>query len=150
MRRCVGCGAPVDAGSGTQVCGRCGAPIVPDDDVTRPIPTAWGGAGSAAPVVAAADRPCLLVLRGPNVGSLWTTRAGMTTIGRHPASDVFLNDVSVSRRHAVVERAGDGVWVADSGSLNGTYLNGERIDGREGMRSGDRLQIGRFRMVFIA
>lgn len=71
-----------------------------------------------------------------------------TTIGRHPDSDIFLDDVTVSRRHAEVVHAGGRFTVADAGSLNGTYLNRERIEKSE-MHSGDELQIGKFRLVFL-
>ncbi|MFB0901841.1 MAG: FHA domain-containing protein, partial [Acidimicrobiales bacterium] len=72
-----------------------------------------------------------------------------TTIGRHPDSDIFLDDVTVSRRHAEVHREGDAVLLNDVGSLNGTYLNRTRIDS-ESLRSGDEVQVGKFKLVFLA
>jgi pSer/pThr/pTyr-binding forkhead associated (FHA) protein len=90
----------------------------------------------------------LVVKRGPNAGSRFTLGDGTTTIGRHPESDIFLDDVTVSRRHAAVNLADGHYTVTDAGSLNGTYLNRERIE-KAVMHSGDELQIGKFRLVFL-
>jgi pSer/pThr/pTyr-binding forkhead associated (FHA) protein len=94
------------------------------------------------------DVGLLVVKRGPNAGSRFSLTAGTTTIGRHPDSDIFLDDVTVSRRHAEVKHDGGTFTVSDVGSLNGTYLNRERIEQAE-MHSGDELQIGKFRLVFL-
>ncbi len=72
----------------------------------------------------------------------------MTTAGRHPDSDIFLDDVTVSRRHAEIVVVGDGFLVRDVGSLNGTYVNRERID-EAPLANGDELQIGKFKLVFL-
>ena len=90
----------------------------------------------------------LVVKRGPNAGSRFALEAGKTTIGRHPDSDIFLDDVTVSRRHAEVHHDGAAFTVNDVGSLNGTYLNRERIEQAD-LHSGDELQIGKFRLVFL-
>jgi pSer/pThr/pTyr-binding forkhead associated (FHA) protein len=90
----------------------------------------------------------LVVKRGPNAGSRFALGVGKTTIGRHPDSDIFLDDVTVSRRHAEVRHAEDRFSVNDVGSLNGTYLNRERIEEAD-LHSGDELQIGKFRLVFL-
>ncbi len=71
------------------------------------------------------------------------------TIGRHPESDVFLDDVTVSRRHAEVRFEEGGYWAHDVGSLNGTYLNRQRIDNAP-LSSGDEVQVGKFRLLFLA
>jgi pSer/pThr/pTyr-binding forkhead associated (FHA) protein len=71
-----------------------------------------------------------------------------TTIGRHPESDIFLDDVTVSRRHAEVHRDRGAVLLNDVGSLNGTYLNRTRIESGS-LRSGDEVQIGKFKLVFL-
>ncbi len=94
----------------------------------------------------------LVVTRGPNAGSRYALAPGdeaVTTIGRHPDSDIFLDDITVSRRHAEVRRQQDAYWAYDVGSLNGTYLNRERIE-KAVLSSGDELQVGRFRLVFLA
>ena len=90
----------------------------------------------------------LVVKRGPNAGSRFLLDKDATTVGRHPESDIFLDDVTVSRRHAEFHRAGDGFVVRDVGSLNGTYLNRERIE-ESPLSGGDEVQIGKFRLVFF-
>ena len=91
----------------------------------------------------------LVVRRGPNAGSRFALEKPVTTVGRHPDSDIFLDDVTVSRRHAEVAIEPERFMVRDVGSLNGTYLNRERIEESE-MHNGDVLQIGKFRLVFLA
>lgn len=90
----------------------------------------------------------LVVVRGPNAGSRFLLDRDTTTIGRHPDSDIFLDDVTVSRRHAEVMRADDAMHVRDLGSLNGSYVNGERVEQAE-LATGDELQIGRFKLLFV-
>jgi pSer/pThr/pTyr-binding forkhead associated (FHA) protein len=91
----------------------------------------------------------LVVTRGPNSGSRFALDEELTTAGRHPDSTIFLDDITVSRRHAEVRRVGDGYWVTDVGSLNGTYLNRERVE-RGALNDGDELQIGTFKLLFLA
>jgi pSer/pThr/pTyr-binding forkhead associated (FHA) protein len=91
----------------------------------------------------------LVVTRGPNSGSRFALDAALVTAGRHPDSGIFLDDITVSRRHAEVRRVGDGYKVADVGSLNGTYLNRQRVEEAE-LRDGDELQIGTFKLLFLA
>ena len=90
----------------------------------------------------------LVVKRGPNAGSRFLLDADTTTAGRHPESDIFLDDVTVSRRHAEFVREGSGFVVRDVGSLNGTYLNRERIEAAS-LAGGDEVQIGKYRLVFL-
>ncbi|MGW6461192.1 FHA domain-containing protein [Streptomyces sp. NPDC055078] len=92
----------------------------------------------------------LVVRRGPNSGSRFLLDGELTTAGRHPQSDIFLDDVTVSRRHVEFRRGPDGSFsVADVGSLNGTYVNRERIDSVY-LANGDEVQIGKYRLVFYA
>lgn len=91
----------------------------------------------------------LVVKRGPNAGSRFLLDADVTTAGRHPESDIFLDDVTVSRRHAEFARTESGFLMRDVGSLNGTYLNRERID-EAGLAGGDEVQIGKYRLIFLA
>jgi pSer/pThr/pTyr-binding forkhead associated (FHA) protein len=91
----------------------------------------------------------LVVLRGPNTGARFLLDADEVSAGRHPDSDIFLDDVTVSRRHATFRREGDVFLVRDVGSLNGTYVNRERIDDAA-LKTGDEVQIGKFRLVFYA
>jgi hypothetical protein len=90
----------------------------------------------------------LVVLRGPNAGSRFLLDSEFTSAGRHPDSDIFLDDVTVSRRHAEFTRHGDRFTVRDVGSLNGTYVNRERIEEAE-LFGGDEVQIGKFRLLFM-
>jgi hypothetical protein len=90
----------------------------------------------------------LLVMRGPNAGSRFRLDGDLTTAGRHPDSDIFLDDVTVSRRHAEFYRRGALFTVRDVGSLNGTYVNRERIEEAE-LTGGDEVQIGKFRLLFL-
>lgn len=92
----------------------------------------------------------LVVTRGPNAGERFTLDRESLRAGRHPDSDIFLDDVTVSRRHVeIVRDAGQGFVVRDAGSLNGTYLNRVRIE-EAVLNDGDELQIGKFRLVFVA
>lgn len=90
----------------------------------------------------------LVSARGPNAGSQFLLDQSVTTAGRHPDSDIFLDDVSVSRRHTEFRVEDDGTWVVDVGSLNGTYLNREPVDSAR-LTHGDEVQIGKFRLVFM-
>ncbi|MFC5745495.1 FHA domain-containing protein [Actinomadura rugatobispora] len=90
----------------------------------------------------------LVVRRGPNAGSRFLLDKDRTSAGRHPESEIFLDDVTVSRRHAEFAREGGAFYVRDVGSLNGTYVNRQRID-QAGLSGGDEVQIGKFRMVFL-
>ena len=92
----------------------------------------------------------LVVRHGPNAGSSYRLEQPVTAIGRHPDSEIFLDDITVSRRHVVVERDGDdgGYTLRDVGSLNGTYVNRKRVD-EAALRDRDEVQIGRFRLTFV-
>ena len=91
----------------------------------------------------------LVVKRGPNAGSKFVLENDVTKVGRHPDSEIFLDDITVSRRHAEFVRQGRGYVVRDVGSLNGTYLNRERLE-ESALTAGDEVQIGKFRLVFLA
>lgn len=91
----------------------------------------------------------LVVTRGPNSGSRFALDSPVTTAGRHPDSTIFLDDIAVSRRHAEIRQIGDGYRVVDVGSLNGTYVNRERVEEVD-LHDGDELQIGTFKLVFLA
>ena len=105
-----------------------------------------GGVGGAI-----VEGPALAVRSGGGIsGEIFRIAAERVTIGRDPRSDIFLDDVTVSRNHAVVERAGSTITLQDLGSLNGTYVNRRRIDAPEQLADGDELQIGKFRLAYIA
>ena len=118
----------------------------------EPVPDVEVGLSTEDQATIEALRPgtaLLLVLRGPNTGARFLLDAPVTTTGRHPDSDIFLDDVTVSRKHAVFQADGESFVVRDVGSLNGTYVNRERIDSMV-LRPGDEVQIGKYRLVFYA
>jgi hypothetical protein len=92
----------------------------------------------------------LVGVRGPNKGARFLLDRDLVTVGRHPDSDIFLDDITVSRRHAEFRRDAQRYWVHDVGSLNGTYVNGVRAEDRL-LSTGDEVQVGKFKLVaFVA
>jgi pSer/pThr/pTyr-binding forkhead associated (FHA) protein len=91
----------------------------------------------------------VVVRRGPNAGSRFLLDRNTTTVGRHPDSDIFLDDITVSRRHAVIRRDRGTYEVSDAGSLNGTYVNHERVETAT-LRHLDELQVGRFVLILVS
>jgi pSer/pThr/pTyr-binding forkhead associated (FHA) protein len=130
---------PVDATSTISISGIEALEPGPDDDAL---------ADQAAVEALPPGAGLLVVRRGPNAGSRFLLDADVTTAGRHPESDIFLDDVTVSRRHAEFRRGDNGFAVRDVGSLNGTYVDRERID-EANLHGGDEVQIGKFRLVFL-
>ena len=108
-----------------------------DDDLTVGIDDLPEGAAT------------LVVTRGPGAGSRFLLDEDVVQAGRHPESDIFLDDVTVSRRHAELARGASGWLVRDVGSLNGTYVNRQRIEDDASLANGDEVQIGRFKLVFL-
>jgi pSer/pThr/pTyr-binding forkhead associated (FHA) protein len=137
---CTHCGHRNEASA--RFCSSCGTPVTGASqagDVTAEIPLVpdvpEGGA-------------LVHVLRGPNAGSTYVLDTATTAIGRHPDSAIFLDDITVSRRHSSIDRDDDGVFsIRDVGSLNGTYVNRERVESRT-LADGDEVQVGRFHLVF--
>ncbi len=91
----------------------------------------------------------LMIKKGPDAGMRFVINRDIVSIGRHPESDIFLDDITVSRRHAEIRREGSAYSLLDTGSLNGTYLNHERIEASP-LGDGDELQIGKFRLLFFS
>jgi pSer/pThr/pTyr-binding forkhead associated (FHA) protein len=89
----------------------------------------------------------LVAHSGPNSGARFLLDSDITTAGRHPDADIFLDDVTVSRRHVEFRRTARSFEVVDTGSLNGTYVNHDRVDSVE-LKSGNEVQIGKFRLTF--
>jgi hypothetical protein len=153
---CTHCGHENPAGA--NFCGQCGRPLGRADasgEATttgglRPDDISAVGTRDVEPPVALAEldlgTALLAVVRGPNEGARFLLDRNVVTVGRHPDSDIFLDDVTVSRRHAEFRREGNRFWVHDVGSLNGTYVNGERSDDRL-LATGDEVQIGKFKLV---
>ncbi|MEY4605910.1 MAG: hypothetical protein RLY45_670 [Actinomycetota bacterium] len=138
-------------------CSSCGSILDRSDDHTvtigrvDPLQDAPGAEDDI--VVRLGDLPrgmATLVMRnGPLAGTSVSLSSRLTRIGRHSESELQLDDVTVSRRHAEIERVGDGYVVRDDGSLNGTYVNGERVD-EATLQQGDEVQVGKFRLIFFS
>ena len=158
---CTRCGHNNPEGS--RFCAQCGAALSQEriGESTSVIPKVGGEDSAETPEVTEADAHAgaieslpagsalLVVKRGPNAGSRFLLDQDVTTAGRHPDSDIFLDDVTVSRRHAEFHRDGGTFTVRDVGSLNGTYVNRERVEAAT-LSNGDEVQIGKFRLVYIA
>ena len=135
-------------------CASCGAPLATlREDPTTVTFIPEPGEATDDLSVEVGDMPpgvgILVVKRGPNVGSRFALEKDVVQAGRHPDSDIFLDDVTVSRRHAeIVRDPAGGYEVRDAGSLNGTYLNRQRVESSP-LADGDELQIGTFKLVFL-
>ena len=148
---CSSCGAPLEATADPVVEERedptTTISLVPPDNASGEIPT---GEVKVAIEELPEGLGMLVVKRGPNAGSRFVLESAVTRIGRHPDSDIFLDDITVSRRHAEFLKQSGGYRVRDVGSLNGTYLNRERIEDEAPLANGDEVQIGKFKLVFLS
>ena len=147
---CTRCGHPNH--DDARFCVDCGHPL--HEDVTLTLPAIEGDDDGHDEFPFPHDelesgQSLLLVKRGPNAGSTFLIDQETTPTGRDPGSAIFLDDVTVSRKHAVFERRGDEWFVKDTGSLNGTYVNGEQVDETK-LTTGDEVQIGKFKLTFFA
>jgi len=147
---CTRCGHPNK--DEARYCANCGAALQDETTLTlTPIETE-GDTTTEFPFPEDELEPgqaLLLVKHGPNAGSTFLVQGDSTSIGRNPKSDVFLDDVTVSRKHAELRRAADVFTIHDLGSLNGTYVNRERVE-MTTLASSDKIQIGKFKLVFFA
>ena len=155
MVDCPACGHANATGS--NFCAQCGEKLTRSSDATRTIPIILEdirSAGEQSTVVLEAirDLPAgnalLLVERGPDTGAKYLLDTDQATAGRHPKSDIFLDDITVSRHHCRFVRSHEGFSLEDLGSLNGTYVNKVLVETPSPLRQGDEVQIGKFRMVF--
>jgi hypothetical protein len=132
-------------------CGRCGASLLEPGEAETTMsftPPAEVGADTGV-MEAVTEGPTLVIRLGAGrTGDYYSVGGARTTIGREPDSDVFLDDVTVSREHALLERKPDGVHLRDLNSLNGTYVNRERVEDIR-LADGDELQVGKYRLTFI-
>ncbi|MDQ1538083.1 MAG: hypothetical protein QOE58_2476 [Actinomycetota bacterium] len=127
-----------------------GVPVEPPESLTDAEADVTLSAQDQATVDALRPGTALLVvLRGPNAGARFLLDSDEVSAGRHPDSDIFLDDVTVSRKHATFRREGAVFMMRDVGSLNGTYVNRDRIE-EVALRTRDEVQIGKFRLVFYA
>jgi pSer/pThr/pTyr-binding forkhead associated (FHA) protein len=150
-RFCASCGAALRPGASGVAPADVASTIQIGAEVAEPERTDELSAADQAAVDALPPGSALLVVRrGPNAGSRFLLDADATSAGRHPDSDIFLDDVTVSRRHAEFRRTPEGAFlVRDVGSLNGTYVNRERID-QALLTNGDEVQVGKYRLRFHA
>ncbi|MGL5824915.1 MAG: FHA domain-containing protein [Nocardioides sp.] len=162
---CTSCGTQNP--DGARFCAQCGARLVvvasagsvADDatstitfgarDLTETADRLLGPVDAAAVDALPEGHALLVVQRGPGAGSRFLVAEDLVDAGRHPDSDIFLDDVTVSRKHAEFVRSGGGFHVRDVGSLNGTYVNRDRIE-EVALQDGDEVQIGKYRLVFFA
>jgi pSer/pThr/pTyr-binding forkhead associated (FHA) protein len=129
--------------AGANFCAACGAELPVEEEVST------GTYQVGVDVPGTGEVGQLVVTRGSTAGARYALTGAVTSIGRHPESDIFLDDVTVSRRHAEVRRNADGQYLlSDVGSLNGTYLDGDRIE-EAALREGAQIQVGKFRLVFV-
>jgi pSer/pThr/pTyr-binding forkhead associated (FHA) protein len=150
---CTNCGHRNPEGS--NFCSSCGHALDTEADATTTITFAPAELETEldeeihiSPEELEGGRGVLVVKRGPNAGSKFFLDTDVTKIGRHPDSEIFLDDITVSRRHAEIRRADGTFSVHDVGSLNGTYVNRERVEEAQ-LRSGDEIQVGKFKLVFL-
>ncbi len=149
---CKHCGHenPADA----NFCANCGRPLDHSGDTTtgalkaEDVELAEANEAGVDVGELEAGTALLVGVRGSNRGARFLLDRDVVTVGRHPESDIFLDDITVSRRHAEFRRDAQRFWVHDVGSLNGTYVNRERVEGAE-LRSGDEVQIGKFKLVIL-
>lgn len=153
--RCQRCGYenPEDS----SYCPRCGSrlsEVACTEDTTVGFPVLEPEAEEEELEIAPPARPLekgtamLVIKKGPDAGMNFTMDSDRISIGRHPESDIFLDDITVSRRHAEIRREKDSFLLVDTGSLNGTYLNRERIESAP-LSNGDEIQIGKFKLLFL-
>ena len=136
---CSSCGSPLSPSTDTTISfapeDPSGDPV--DEEISVPAGELLDGTGM------------LVVKRGPDAGARYVLTGEVTRVGRHPDSEIFLDDVTVSRRHAEFRREAGRYVVADVGSLNGTYVNRERIETTT-LKGGDEVQVGKFKLVFLS
>lgn len=150
--KCRKCGSESPAEA--RFCSVCGHALTdPSGDTTTMIPVA----SDDRPIVELTEQErqaarslaqgnaLLIVNRGAGDSSRFLIDADITSVGRHPESDIFLDDITVSRHHAKFVRSGGKLYLEDLGSLNGTYVNRTLLDGRTVLREGDEIQIGKYR-----
>lgn len=146
----LGCEHPVDADD--RFCRVCGAEVVHDATSIGPGgPASTGSLPAVGSGLAAGVNPgeaVLVVRRGMNEGTSYLLTGDVVTAGRERDSDLFLDDVTVSRRHADLRRMANGWLLRDVGSLNGTYVNRQRIE-ETALVAGDEVQIGKYRFVYL-
>jgi hypothetical protein len=152
-QHCPECGFAND--DGASYCQRCGAFLAQADQTTGAATATYklGETGELEPVELedVISRGAALVIRagGGRAGESFPLDGDRLSVGRRPDSDVFLDDVTVSRDHALIVRRGSDYYLDDCGSLNGTYVNRRRIDSHR-LTDGDELQIGKYKLAYLS
>jgi hypothetical protein len=135
-------------------CAKCGALLVPDEehsDTTMSLAPDEEVEEEGALSLEGFEGPALIVRSGGGrVGEYFAPAGEKTTIGRSPECDIFLDDVTVSRYHAVLTERDGTFTIEDQGSLNGTFLNRRRIETAQTLEEGDEIQIGKYRLIFLS
>jgi hypothetical protein len=133
-------------------CARCGALLVKDEGGTETTQTFTPEEGEDSPSEALEDLgikgPALVVRSGGGRSGEMFPLEGETTVGRSPECGIFLDDVTVSRKHAVLRERDGSFFIEDQGSLNGTFVNRKRVETAR-LEDGDELQIGKYRLTFL-
>jgi pSer/pThr/pTyr-binding forkhead associated (FHA) protein len=146
---CPNCG--FKNSEGVNYCARCGTRLLTEEEGQTTASYSLGDEEHEAQSLSelVLERPTLVIRSGGGrAGETYALVKPSTTIGRHPDSDIFLDDVTVSRNHAVIVHEGDEVVIIDQGSLNGTFVN-RRRDERIVLKDGDEIQIGKYKLTFL-
>jgi hypothetical protein len=139
---------------GANFCQKCGAHLTPDEPSSGQTTATYqvDDTGDLKPVdlddVVSSGAALVIRTGGGRAGESFPLDGEKVTIGRSPDADVFLDDVTVSRNHALLVRRRDGLYVDDLGSLNGTYVNRRRIESHE-LANGDEIQVGKFKLTYL-
>ena len=150
--KCPKCGS--DRPAEARFCSECGTSLIDSTgDTTTMIPVAVDAPEHVeltekereAARALSPGNALLVVNRGSGDSNRFLIDSDVTTVGRHPESDIFLDDITVSRHHAKFVRSSGQLYLEDLGSLNGTYVNRTHLDGRSMLREGDEIQIGKYR-----
>ena len=145
---CEACGHSNAAGS--RFCSSCGRPMSSAEAASTEALDPLGDSGESVDFHPPSTGAALVVASGHQAGTRYAITSDLLTVGRHPDSDIFLDDITVSRRHVELSTSNTGYVIRDVGSLNGTYLNGERLEESEvSLTNGDELQIGKFKLLYL-
>jgi len=145
---CEACGHSNDAGS--RFCSSCGRPLNFVEEVNTEVLETLEADSHGIDLENPVSGTALIVASGHQAGTRYVITSEVVRVGRHPDSDIFLDDITVSRHHVELAANATGYSIKDVGSLNGTYLNGERLEDSEAsLTNGDELQIGKFKLLYL-
>jgi len=145
---CEACGHS-NAG-GSRFCSSCGRPMSSVEEASTEALEPLGDGPESVDFQTPSTGAALVVASGHQAGTRYAITSELMTVGRHPDSDIFLDDITVSRRHVELSTSNTGYMIRDVGSLNGTYLNRERLEDSEvSLTNGDEIQIGKFKLLYL-